>query len=102
MTLTDDEAEAFRHVLSIPQGRLFVLWVLKQCPVYSTSYDEASGSVSAFAEGNRNVGLKLIRAMGEINPMLYPQLLIDHVLIEEAEASREPREQERDDDGYDG
>jgi len=96
MTLNDAELDAFRHILDIPQGRTVLLWVLKQCPVYSTSYDEATGVVSAFAEGNRNVGLKLIEALGVVDPFVYPKLLVEHVLNEQAEASRTKQEQEHD------
>jgi hypothetical protein len=96
MTFDEEDKRALEAVVRSPEGRHFLRWVLKQCPVYSTSYDEATGSVSAFAEGNRNVALKLIRVLELIDPRLYPTLLIENVEAEEAAASIE-QEQEHDD-----
>jgi hypothetical protein len=94
MTFDEEDEDAFRHILSIPQGRRVLLWVLKQCPVYSTSWSDQTGTVSAFAEGNRNVGLKLIRALGIIDPTAYPKLLIEFALEEQHRLATEKQEQD--------
>lgn len=77
MLMNDEQLDALRYLLSIPQGREFVMWVLQQTAVYSSTYDPNTGTVSAFAEGNRNVGLKVLRALQAVDPAAYPRLLLE-------------------------
>ena len=53
-TFVDD----LKWVMSSPRGRRFVWWLLSVAGVYRLSFNN-SGSVTAFNEGQRNVGLRL-------------------------------------------
>ena len=57
-------------VLSTRQGRRFYWKYLSFCKVFETSFNH-SGSITAFNEGMRNVGLKLLSDMNEACPDVY-------------------------------
>lgn len=57
------------------QSRRFLWWVLQGCGIYGISYD--GKDASAFAEGQRNVGLKIIADISKASPMAYPELLLE-------------------------
>lgn len=54
-TLTED----LRWLMSSPRGRRFMWWLLSQTGLYRPSFNN-SGSVTAFNEGQRNVGLAVL------------------------------------------
>lgn len=72
-------ANAFASILSSPEGRLAIWWLLDQCHVFSSTY--TGNSAAAFLEGERNVGLKILK--GHIFPNGHQ--VFGHI-TEEAEA----------------
>lgn len=72
------------------QSRRFLWWILQGCGIYGISYD--GKDASAFAEGQRNVGLKIIADISKVAPTAYPELLLEQAraqLLEQA-ADGEP------------
>ena len=63
--------EDIKWLMSSPRGRRFVLWLLGKAGVYRTSFNN-SGSVMAFNEGQRNLGLMV---QGEIIDICHDQFV---------------------------
>ena len=79
----DDPVEAMRDVMETPAGRRLLHYILGETKVYHQGF--AGNSSTFFQEGERNVGLKLIALMDQVDPTLYPMLLLDaakHALTE--------------------
>lgn len=53
-----------KWLMTSPRGRRFVWWLLGVCGIYRPSFNN-SGSVTAFNEGQRNVGLAVLTALTE-------------------------------------
>lgn len=79
-------------VLRNTQSRRFLWWILQGCGIYGISYD--GKDASAFAEGQRNVGLKIIADISNVSPTAYPELLLEqaHAQLLDAAADGEPHE----------
>ena len=54
-------------ILQTPGGRRFVWRYLGLCNVFKTSFNH-SGSITAFNEGSRNIGLMLLDDVNEASP----------------------------------
>ena len=61
------------HVLDERPGRRFVWRFLSECGIYKSSF-HPSGSTVYFLEGRRDVGLKLLADVMEVNPEAYLQM----------------------------
>ena len=61
--------------LSSRDARDWVYEFLAGCHVYATSYVAGDSHATAFAEGERNVGLKLI---AQLPPKLYALMIEEH------------------------
>jgi hypothetical protein len=62
-----------RVVLKTPEGRR-VLWdLLTYCNIYKQSFDN-SGSITAFNEGRRVVGLKVLKQIMAADPGAYIEM----------------------------
>lgn len=55
----DNDAELVRWAMSSKRGRALVWWLLKEAGIWHTSFSPNAMQM-AFAEGNRNVGLKVL------------------------------------------
>lgn len=67
-------------ILSDIRGRRFIRRYIEECGVFKTSFNN-SGSVTAFNEGARNIGLKLWAEVIEADP--------DAVVLMQAEFKKE-------------
>jgi hypothetical protein len=72
--LRRQELEDMRFILSTPQGRRFIWRYLTRCGVFALSYSH-SGSETAFNEGQRNIGLKLMAELSEADASAYVTIL---------------------------
>ena len=64
-------ANDLKAVMDTPQGRA-VLWrVLAYCGVFQSSFVAGQSDTTAFKEGQRNVGLKLLAQLQEHCPEQY-------------------------------
>jgi hypothetical protein len=63
-------------VLTLPQGRRFVMSILERAGLYRSSYtgDEAATNHRL---GEQNIALWLLAQMEQLSPTTYPQLLLD-------------------------
>lgn len=77
-----DLDDATRFVLSNPRARRFLWWVLEQCGLFRASF--SGNSSTFFAEGERNIGLKIISQLDGVNPTAFPKLMFDMAADEEA------------------
>lgn len=68
------EVEDFKWLMAHAQGRRFIRRLLAETGVYRSSYNH-SGSLMAFNEGKRNVGLMLMSELMELTPEHYFKLL---------------------------
>lgn len=59
-----------RYVLNDPRGRRFLWELLGDCGLYRLSY-EHSGSATMFKEGERNVALRLMTRILEVDHASY-------------------------------
>jgi hypothetical protein len=69
-----NEGEDFRWLMSNKRGRRVVWRWLEKTGVYRSSFNH-SGSLTAFNEGSRNIGLMLISQVHEFCPEQYLTML---------------------------
>lgn len=66
-----------KWLMSSPRGRRIAWWFLDKAGVNRTSFNN-SGSVMAFNEGQRNMGLMLQAQVVELSPEAYMTMLTEH------------------------
>lgn len=71
------ETEDLKWLMAHPQGRRFVSRLLEEAGVNRTSFNH-SGSVMAFAEGKRHIGLFLTAEVLQASPEGYFKLLKEY------------------------
>ena len=70
------EIEDLKGILNSKPGRRFMWRLLERAGVYRTSFNN-SGSITAFNEGRRDIGLFLLNEIHEVAPELYLVMLKD-------------------------
>jgi len=65
----------FEAVISRPEGKRVILWVLEQCGVYRNPYTGTDAATN-FRLGEVNVGQRLIAQLGRVSPSEYARLLL--------------------------
>ena len=68
--------EDIKWLMSSPRGRRLVWWLLSKAGVFRTSFNN-SGSITAFNEGQRNMGLMLQGEVLEASPDAYLTMLTE-------------------------
>ena len=71
---TRQQNEDVAFVLSSPEGRRFYWRLLKRCGIFKSSYSSEEGRIF-FYEGERNIGLMLLKDVNEIAPDAYLLML---------------------------
>lgn len=71
------ELEDLRWMLAHPQGRRIVMRLLDEAGVYRSSFNH-SGSVMAFSEGRRHIGLFLTAELMEASTKGFMKVLEDY------------------------
>ena len=71
------ELEDLRWLLAHPQGRRILMRLLDEAGVYRSSFNH-SGSVMAFSEGKRHIGLFLTAELMEASTMGFMKILEDY------------------------
>jgi len=61
-------------LLSTRSGRRFIWGLMTECGIFRTSFDN-SGSVTAFNEGRRQIGLRVLADVNESAPEQYLLML---------------------------
>ena len=63
-------------VIDTPQGRRTIQWILSMCGMYRSCFN-ADLAITSFSLGERNIGLRIVSEMNEIDPRIYPRMLLD-------------------------
>lgn len=71
------QVEDFKWLMAHAQGRRIVSRLLEEAGVHRTSFNH-SGSVMAYNEGRRHIGLFLLAEILEIAPESYTKLLKEY------------------------
>jgi hypothetical protein len=65
------EDEQLKQILDTKAGRAFFWRLLQYCRVFSTTFSPGLSDQSAFNEGMRNVGLKVLKDIITLDKKLY-------------------------------
>lgn len=69
----DQEINDLKFILAAEQGRRFLWRTLEICGVYRSSF--TGSSETYFLEGQRNIGLKLLAEITDIDPDSYLKMI---------------------------
>lgn len=73
----EELAKSFRGVLSSEEGKRVLFWVLEQAAIYADAFAGENTNATNYSLGLQAVGRKLISKFDEVDPRLYPRLLLD-------------------------
>lgn len=98
----DELSRAFRLVFASEAGKRVLFWMFEQCAIYRDPYTGENNSTN-YALGHQAAGRKLLAKLDEIDPKLYPSLLMAMAEIREidraaAQSLAEKMEPEDDDE----
>lgn len=65
---------AFRWLLADRKGRGLAWWLLQEAGIYRTSF-AGDAATTAFQEGRRDIGLKVLHRLHDAAPEAYAQML---------------------------
>lgn len=68
--------QSLEAVLSDPDGKRVLFWVLEQAAIYRDAYS-GDDSATNYVLGQQSVGRKIMGMMDQIDPRTYPRLLLD-------------------------
>lgn len=72
----DELNGAFRSVFASPDGKRVLFWILEQCAIYQDAWSGENNATN-YQLGRQASGRRLIEKLDEIDPRIYPQLLLD-------------------------
>lgn len=67
---------AFRAIFALAAGKRVLFWMLEQCAIYQDAFTGEDNATN-YTLGLQSGGRKLISMLDQIDPRLYPQLLLD-------------------------
>lgn len=74
----DATNRAIRQVLSTPEGKRFAFWILEECALYSEAFaGPGRNEATNYTLGAQGVGRRVITRLDELDPRIYPTLLLD-------------------------
>lgn len=82
------ERDRLRRLLSGELGRWFVMQQIERAGVFRATFDPASDRVSAFNEGARNNGLRLLNDVLEACPELWETMVRERAARLDSERGR--------------
>lgn len=68
-------SKAFHDVFALASGKRVLFWMLEQCAIYREAYTGESNSTN-YQLGLQAAGRQLIGKLDDIDPQLYPTLLL--------------------------
>lgn len=77
-----------RWILSNAKGRRFLWWVLELCGVFRASYVSRDSNQTAFNEGNRDIGIRVLATVQAADSKAYSQMQDEH-LAEQGKKKKE-------------
>jgi hypothetical protein len=96
--------KAFRQVFATAGGKRVLFWMLEQASIYRDPDCGENTHLTAGVVGEQRVGRKLIAMLDDIDPRMYPQLVIDRAeikAIDKANADARAAKQEKENDHED-
>jgi hypothetical protein len=63
-----------RDLMDTDAGKVLVWEILSFCELYNAS---PRGELTPYFEGRRSVGVYLLELLNEVNPRIYPRLIIE-------------------------
>jgi hypothetical protein len=69
-----ERVQALRDVLATLAGRRVLWWLLEQCHLYHQSWSPGQADRTAFLEGERSIGLRLLDQIERVGPLRYAQM----------------------------
>lgn len=80
--MTEDEKlnEAIKAVLATTDGQRLFYWLLSLCQIYSDPFT-GDDAATNYQLGLQSVGRRLVAKLDQINPVLYPTLLLEQANI---------------------
>ncbi|RUX08057.1 MAG: hypothetical protein E5V51_00205 [Mesorhizobium sp.] len=73
----EEMTKAFREVLATASGKRVLFWVLEQAAIYTDPFAGENTNGTNYSLGQQSAGRKLISKFDEIDPRIYPRLLLD-------------------------
>lgn len=67
---------AIHEVVETAAGRRFVHWLLGECRLYGSAFAGDSVATTNFFLGQQDIGRRVLLAMDQIDPRLYPEMLL--------------------------
>lgn len=80
----DELAKAFRGVFATEGGKRVLFWMLEQCAVYRDAYTGENNATN-YQLGLQAAGRALMTKLDEIDPTIYPTLLLAMAEIRETD-----------------
>lgn len=63
------------------QGKDTIWEILSLCGIYDNQFTGNSGTF--FNEGRRSIGIDIIQMLNDVDPTLYPRLLLEHAQLKD-------------------
>ena len=78
-SLADRRVADIKHICSTPQGRRFI-WELffNDCGIYGSIFVPGAPDITAFNEGKRAVGMRVLYRLNLADKSIMQQLLLEH------------------------
>ncbi len=75
-------------IIETVEGKRFIYWLLDRCAMYRDAFGGAGmADVTHHSLGRQSVGRMLVNKLDEINPRLFPRLLLEMATIRENDAA---------------
>ena len=91
-----DETEvgrALNNVMCTAEGRLVIWTILSSTGMHRDEFH--GGERDAFEKGKRSIGLQLVSLMQDVDPTIYPRMLLEVAKKEKLRRLEEQREHEK-------
>ncbi|MDX0262428.1 hypothetical protein GOC60_14690 [Sinorhizobium meliloti] len=97
----EEVTRAFRDVFATASGKRVLFWILEQSAIYRDPDCGENTHGTSTVIGEQRVGRKLIDLLDQLDPRLYPRLLLDIAdlkAMDKAAANRAAKQEGEDDE----
>lgn len=85
------EIDDIRQILKLPAGRRYLWRMLSECGVFRSSFTQNSNQ-TAFNEGIRNIGLKVLEDINEAESTAFAQMQNEYISAVNSKKEEEPED----------
>lgn len=93
----EELAKAYREVFATAAGKRVLFDILTDCAIYRDAY-AGDNNATNYALGQQATGRRLIAKLDQIDPRLYPNLLLAHADLKAMDRAACAAKQEKNDD----